>query len=98
MKPQDVKLYSPKGEPLSHDDLVFLSSDTEKKYPIRRIARWALNRTSKDLNADCAGMEGEGDFSIDAFWNYFSNSFPELIPELSGESEFENILIENYEL
>lgn len=98
MKTEDVKLYAKTGELLNNNDLVYLSNDESRKYPIRRIVRWALFRTAKDLGADCDGMEGDGDFGIDSFWNYFNDSFSELTVELSGDTEFENILIERFDL
>ena len=98
MKTQDVKLYAKTGEVLNNDDMVYLSNDDLHLYPIRRIVRWALQRTAKDLEADCAGMGGEGNFDIEVFWNYFNDSFSELTAELSGDTEFERILIERFDL
>jgi hypothetical protein len=99
MKTDEIKLVDRNtGANLDHNEVVYLSNDVAKKYPLRRIVRYCLQLTAKTLSIDCAGMEGEGDFGIDAFWNYFNDGFSELTTELSGDSEFETILIERFGL
>ena len=86
------------GEIRDNNEIVYFNLDTEKRYPLRRIVKWALFQTNKLMGVDCAGMEGEGDWGIDTFWNYFRDFYPELINELSSDSEFEDILVENFSL
>ena len=82
------------GNILDNNEIVYFNADTEKKFPLKRVVRYALKSTNKTMDIDCSGMEGEGDWGIDTFWNYFNEFYPELINEVPSDSEFENLLIE----
>jgi hypothetical protein len=96
MKTQEVVLRNKEGQILDNNEMVYMSSDIEKKYPIRRIVRWALVRTNSIMSTDCSGMDGDGDWGVDTFWSYFGEFYPELVDELSGDCEFEEILVDQF--
>jgi hypothetical protein len=98
MKTSKVILKDKLGNILCNDDIVYLKNDIDFKFPLRRVVRWSLYNNARILNDDCRGMEGEGDFNIDAFWNYYNDSFSELSSELSGDSQFEELIVDLFEL
>jgi len=84
------------GKIVDNNELVYFNVDVDKKFPIKRIVRWALISTNRIMDADCTGMEGEGDWGLDTFWDYFKEFYPELLPDVPGDREFEEILIERF--
>ena len=84
------------GKIVDNNELVYFNVDSEKQFPIKRIIRWALIRTNKTMSIDQNGMEGEGDWGLDTFWNYFKEFYPELLPDIPSSREFDEILIDRF--
>jgi len=93
-----ITLKDKAGNILDNNEIVYLNSDIEKKFPIKRIVRYALRSTNKTMNVDCDGCEGEGEWGVDTFWNYFNEFYPELINDIPTDSNFEDLLVETFNL
>ena len=89
-----VVLKNKKGKILNNDDIVYIGNDDEKKFPIRRIVRYSLKDTNRIMDIDCAGMGRQGDWGIDTFWDYYNDFYPELVKEVSSDSDFEDLIID----
>lgn len=98
METTTIILRDKAGNIIDNNEIVYFKADADRRFPLKRVVRWALIQTNKLLSADCAGMEGEGDFGVDSFWNYFNEFYPQLIQDVPGCTEFEDFLIDIFEL
>jgi len=93
-----IILKNKKGEIVDNDEIVYFTIDEDKKFPIRRVVRFALINTNRIMSKDCSGMEGEGGWGIDTYWDYFKEFYPSLVNEIPSDNEFEQILIDKFYL
>lgn len=93
-----IILKDKQGNILDNNELIYFSNDTDKEFPIRRVIRWAIISTMKTMDADCAGMGGQGNWNIDTFWNYYNDLFPELYAETDCTDDFQALLIDRFDL